>query len=68
MKRLPGDHPSGLGGLLDEQDDFKFTSVCCDAAPALASIFNALGDADDDAIKATTENMVYLTCYTHLCR
>ncbi len=65
---MHGNDPSGLGGLLDPDDVFRFSSVCCDAAPAMAAIFNALGDSGDVSISAATEGMVYLTCWTHLAR
>ena len=60
--------PCGLGNLLGEHDMLRFSSAVSDHCPAIAMMFNATNDCDDEAIVEACKDLVYLQCWPHIVR
>ena len=60
--------PCGLGNLLGEHNMLRFSSAVSDHCPAIAMMFNATNDCDDEAIVAACKELVYLQCWPHIVR
>ena len=65
---MPSFDPSGLGNLLGEGNMLRFSSAVSDHCQAIAMMFNATNDCDDEDIIEACENLVYLQCWPHLIR
>ena len=46
----------------------KFATAVADHAYPIMSMFNGLGETQDDDLQAATETMVYLQCWAHVQR